>query len=88
MSFIVPLIVTAAAIVALGGIVINTLLAINGIAHVGKTLAQANRAAESRWEDSPRPERRSRQTFTQPEPDPIFDDDQSLDRLNQYFDHA
>jgi len=88
MSFIVPLIVTVAAIVALGGIVINTLLAVKGIAHVGKTLVQANRAAESRWEDSPRPERRSRQTFTQPEPDPIFDDDQALERLNQYFDHA
>ncbi len=88
MSFIVPLIVTVAAIVALGGIVINTLLAVNGIAHVGKTLAQANRSAESRWEDTPRPERRSRQTFTQPEPDPIFEDDQALERLNQYFDHA
>ena len=86
MSFIVPLIVTVAAIVALGGVVINTLLAVKGIAHFGKTLAQATRSAESRSEDYHRPERRSRRTFTQP--DPMFDDDQALERLNQYFDHA
>ncbi len=96
MSFIVPLIVSAAAIVALGGIVINTLLAVKGIAHFGKTLAQASRHSEesageySRLEERPRPEPRSRnsnRSFDTPADDPTFDDDQALDRLNQYFDH-
>lgn len=86
MSFIVPLIVTVAAIVAVGGIIINTLLAVKGIAHFGKTLAQANRSVETRAEDYPRQERRSRRTFSQPEPDPILMDDHVLDRLDQYFD--
>jgi|GEM_PF-4321600 len=87
MSFIVPLIVTVAAIVAIGGIIINTLLAVKGIAHFGKTLAQAARSAETRSEDSPRSERRSRRSFTQPESDPFYNDDHALDRLDQYFDH-
>lgn len=88
MSFIVPLIVTVAAFVAVGGVIVNTLLAVKGIAHVGKTLSQAKRTAEAQSEDRPHHERRSRRAFTQPETDPIFEDDHALDRLNQYFDHA
>ncbi len=88
MSFIVPLIVTVAAIVVIGGIAINTLLAVKGVAHFGKTLAQAARSVETGAEDRPRPERRPRSDFTQPEPDPVFNDDHLLDRLNQYFDQA
>ena len=89
MSFIVPLIVTVAALVALGSAAFNILLAAKGLSHFGRTLSQAKRrsritaAGYSHLKHRPKA---LRQSPDAPFDDPLFSDDQALDRLAQYLD--
>lgn len=89
MSFIVTLIVSAAATVAICGVILSTLLAVKGLGHFGTILQQANEAGTEEAEKLYRSERHRQKAEGAPEipaDDPIYCGDLMLDRLAQYFD--